>query len=481
MRRLLQPLACLILTMLIVCGKVSPVSAGPTTRQYDEMVQRLDALTDKESAFGPLYQPIYHAMLSWYRDWGGKTRHPVDTWMTDPTAYAGELADALEHDRNFIAEHPGAGFPLVFDVTLPGGKTMRTNYTLNIPAHFDEKGKTFPLVVGLHGSGWLAHRISFTAGGDSGGRCFFVTPINEGGPWKIDFLNAYLDELIRILPIDKDHIYVEGHSLGAMATWDWAMSNPDRFAAISPRDGNGAAFRAARLKNLPVWVIHGGQDDSILPGYADQMVSALQAAGGTVKYMLIQGAPHNLPPEFKEEPIVDWYLQQTRSTLPVPADPLDSLGLGADGFSRPQTISMPDQRFWKSMPFPMPTRRHNSEARHNAEKALFMNIENAGQLVRTLIQEEVDPRKRTMTLYLAIPPSLDGQTPKGPDVAPMPARQCLRFYYRGDTNVALGRAAELAAQLKADGKLASGKVWITELTPSRREPDYIAEYRLDLK
>ena len=46
---------------------------------------------------------------------------------------------------------------------------------------------------------------------------------------------AYLDELCRMFPIDQDHVYVEGHSMGGIATWEWAMGNPERFAAISPR------------------------------------------------------------------------------------------------------------------------------------------------------------------------------------------------------------------------------------------------------
>jgi pimeloyl-ACP methyl ester carboxylesterase len=69
-----------------------------------------------------------------------------------------------------------------------------------------------------------------------------VTPILEGSRWELPFLNAYLDELVKTLPVDADRVTVGGHSLGAMATWSWAMANPERFAAINPEDGVGEPY-----------------------------------------------------------------------------------------------------------------------------------------------------------------------------------------------------------------------------------------------
>lgn len=169
--------------------------------------------------------------------------------MVPPEQYATELADALEHGRNFFAENPEALLPLAFEMPLPGGGAMKVNYWIILPAEFAEKGRLFPLIIGLHGSGWLGHKISFVRQARkaaSAARAIEVTPINEGGPWQISFLNAYLDQLIETLPVDADRVYVEGHSLGAMATWEWALDNPERFAAISPRAGVGEPFLAAR-------------------------------------------------------------------------------------------------------------------------------------------------------------------------------------------------------------------------------------------
>jgi hypothetical protein len=333
----------------------------------------------------------------------------------------------------------------------------------------------------LHGSGWLGHKISYVRGGKTGGRAFQVTPINEGGPWKLDFLNAYLDELLRILPVDSDKVYVEGHSLGAMATWDWAMNNPERFAAISPQDGVGSPFRASRLKNIPVWVVHGSADDVIPPGYADQMVSALQAAGATVKYSLLKGAPHNLPPDFDQQAVVSWYLQQTRSHLPPPRDPLDALGLGTSGFSETIMITLPGGWFGKSPTAPWQAGQNRRSSSSGLERALFGKVEDRGALVDSPVREEIDPQKQTRTLWLMFPASIRSQDENDTSVAKLPERKAARFYGRGDAGTMLAYAATVSAKLKNEGKLLSDTVWITPLTSSRRGSNNINECWIELR
>ncbi|HEY5079411.1 MAG TPA: hypothetical protein VII43_06170, partial [Opitutaceae bacterium] len=260
----------LLAVALCTAAAADPAPGQSWQQQHDALVARLRALKDKAGAFGPAYGAIYAATIPWYETWGGRNDKKVDDNMVSPEAYAAELADALEHGRNYIEEHPGSQWPLVFEKTLAGGKVVKCNYWLALPAGFPKEGQSFPLIVGLHGSGWLGHKISFVRGKDAGGSTFGVVPIDEAAPWQLDFLNAYLDELESILPVDKDRVYLEGHSLGAMATWEWALSNPERFAALSPRDGVGEPYRAIRLRNVPAWVVHGEKDDVIYPAYAEQ-------------------------------------------------------------------------------------------------------------------------------------------------------------------------------------------------------------------
>jgi dienelactone hydrolase len=455
--------------------------ARAASENYSQLVQRFRALEAKAASFGPDYEPLYRAALAWFPAWGNHTNDPADTWFVAPDEYAAEFADALEHGRNFIAEHLGSAFPLAFEKRLPDGTLAKANYQLNLPDGFPGKGYKFPLIIGLHGSGWLGHKISYVRDGRTGGRVFQVTPINEGGPWKLDFLNAYLDELLQILPVDPDKVYVEGHSLGAMATWDWAMNNPERFAAISPRDGAGSPFRASRLKNIPVWVVHGSADDVIPAAYADQMVSALQAAGGTVKYSLLKGAPHNLPPDFDQQAVVSWYLQQTRSHLPPPADPLDTLGLGTSGFSQTVMITLPAGWFWKSATVPWQAGQDRRSGSSALEKSLFSKVKDRGALVDSPVRQGIDSQKQTRTLWLMVPNSIHSQAENDASVLKLPERKAARFYGRGDAGTILGHAASVSAQLKGEGKLLSDTVWLTPLTSWRHGSNNVNECWIELK
>jgi hypothetical protein len=475
------------------------VSTRPATQPVanERLIQRLRALDAPHgaaSSFGPAYEAIYHPMLAWYAAWGSKHTGAVDSWMVPAEQYCTELADALEHGRNFIAENPAASFPLAFEKALPDGTTVKVNYLLSLPAGFPKAGQRYPLQIGLPGSGWLGHMISFSRGSGPGGRLISVTPINPRGPWQLGFLNAYLDELEAMLPVDQDRVYAEGHSLGAMGVWDWAMSNPERFAAISPRAGMGSTFRASRLKNVPAWVIHGSEDDSIPSGYAEQMVTAMRAAGGTAEYSLLKGAPHNLPPDFDQNAVIDWYLKQTRSHAPVPPDPIDALGIAASGLSPDQAVTLPEGLFWRSeaidrpdrpesgpdSPAPSASDRARATAANGAIRAatvaLFKKVQGRGQLVSTGIIEEADPQAHKVTLWLPIPEALRAGVKDDATVVRLPQRQGIRFYARDSATAAMAHVAEIVAKAKADGKKVANTVWVTSLTLGRRGAGSVAEY-----
>jgi pimeloyl-ACP methyl ester carboxylesterase len=453
-------------------GAEATATSAVWTETHDQLVARLRKLQVKEGEFGPAYQPLYHAALPWYELWGGRDSKPVDEDMVSPEAYAAELAGALERGRNYFAENPSALFPLVFRKTLPGGKEVAANYWLSLPAGFPQEGRAFPLIVGLHGSGWLGHKISYKRGGGPPGRTFGVTPINMGGPWQIDFLNAYLDELLAILPVDRDRVYVEGHSLGAMATWEWAIDNPERFAAISPRAGIGEPYRASRLKNVPAWVIHGENDDVIPTGFAEQMVTALQAQGAGVRYSIIPGGEHNMPRDLDESQVVDWYLRQTRSHLPVPPDPRDELGLNDSGFSPWEVIAVPETPSWKSAAVKAST----PESLRGAVAPLFRKAHDRGEWVDAPIREEPDPATHLTTLWLAVPRSLHAAGTSDPSIVSFPATTVVRFYFRGETQKAHEHLQSIEGEVRAAGHTLTGRIWITSLSLWwLRSPDSISE------
>ncbi len=458
----------------------APPAAADWAAQHQQLVARLAALAPSAGAFGAAYAPLYQAGLPWYEQWGGNPQHSVDDWMVPPEQYASELADALEHGRNFFADNPTALLPMAFETKTAGNETLRANYWIILPAGFAGSGRRFPLIISLHGSGWLGHKISFVRQARkaaSAARCFEVTPIDEGGPWRLDFLNAFLDRLLATLPIDPDRVYVEGHSLGAMATWEWALANPDRFAAISPRAGAGEPFRAVRLKHVPAWVIHGADDNIVPRGCSDQMVAALQDCGASVRYSVLAGGQHNMPGDLDEGQVVDWYLRQSRSHDPAPADPLDQLGLTAAGYSPWEMIALPEQRYWQSEPVVLADR----DAYLQAALALFKHAHDRGELVDAPFVQKHELAAKRVTLWLPTPRTLQRNQAADPASTAVPAGRYVRFYFRGPTEKGLAHVADIAAAVEATGQQLAGTVWVTPITLRPDIPSYVAEYRAELK
>jgi phospholipase/carboxylesterase len=468
----------LVASLLICCAGRADDSGtpAPTQEKNVQLIQRLRNLASKENAFGADYQPIFHAALPWYELWGSRSRNPVDPDMVPPEDYADGLASAMEAGRNYFAEKPGALFPLVFQKTLPDGREFHANYWLSIPAGFPKAGHVFPLIIDLHGSGWIGHRISLRPGSGAAGPTFGVTPIDMDGPWQIDFLNAYLDELLSILPIDRDRVYVQGHSLGAMATWEWALDNPERFAAISPRAGIGEPYRASRLKDVPAWAIHGENDDVIPYGFEEQMVSALQSQGAAVRFSVLKGGEHNMPADLDQRQVVDWYLRQSRSHLPEPPDPRDGLGLDDSGFSPWEIISVPDTTAWKSQP----VSNLEQQSIRGTAKALFQKVHNRGEAVDSPITWEMDPVTRATTLWLGVPRTLHaaGEGPADPTAVVIPGSRYVRFYGRGRIQGALDHLQAIKTELASKGHVTAGNLWYTPLSLWQDTPGAIYECRV---
>ena len=84
----------------------------------------------------------------------------------------------------------------------------------------------------------------------------------------------------------QKRIYVTGLSMGGYGTWALCAANPGRFAAAVPICGGGKTADADKLKSLPLWVFHGAKDGIVTVQQSEEMVQAIEAAGGKVKFTI---------------------------------------------------------------------------------------------------------------------------------------------------------------------------------------------------
>jgi predicted peptidase len=195
------------------------------------------------------------------------------------------------------------------------------NYLLFLPEGYGKTDKTWPLILFLHGAGESGNDLSKVkrhgppkiVEKKKDFPFIVVSPQSARGGWNPVALNALLDEVESKYKVDKDRIYLTGLSMGGFGTWAMAAAYPDRFAAIVPICGGGNPRDAKKLKDLPIWVFHGGKDNIVPPSRSEAMVNAIKKAGGDPKFTVYEDAGHDSWTKAYNDPkLYEWLLKHKR-------------------------------------------------------------------------------------------------------------------------------------------------------------------------
>ena len=181
------------------------------------------------------------------------------------------------------------------------GETIEMNYLLYQPPTYETGDDNWPLLLFLHGAGERGDDLELVkvhgppkmiAQGMDFPFVVISPQCPEGEIWSIDTLHALLDEIIETHRIDTSRIYVTGLSMGGYGSWGLAYTYPDLLAAAVPICGGGEPEKAPLMKEIPTWVFHGAKDTAVLLQRSQEMVDALKAAGGNVRFTVYPEAGH---------------------------------------------------------------------------------------------------------------------------------------------------------------------------------------------
>jgi predicted peptidase len=209
--------------------------------------------------------------------------------------------------------------------------TFEVNYLLYLPGDYGKDlQRKWPLILFLHGSGErgsdleLLKRQPLPKILDLQKDFPFVVlspqlPV-EMGNWTgmIEPVKVLLDQIQAGYSIDTHCVYLTGLSMGGFGTWEFALRYPRRFAAIVPIAG-GYRYQSREipenicdLKDLPVWVFHGGRDINVVPSQSEEMVAALKGCRGNVRFTLYPDADHaaSWALAYADHELYEWILQQ---------------------------------------------------------------------------------------------------------------------------------------------------------------------------
>ncbi len=199
-------------------------------------------------------------------------------------------------------------------------KAVRLEYLLHLPADYDAEGDGHPLILFLHGAGErgsdiqkvAVHGIPKIAAAQDDFPFIAVSPQCAERSWwsgEMEELEALLADVISAHNVDESRIYLTGLSMGGFGAWALATRNPGLFAAVAPVCGGGDPDKVAAIKDVPVWNFHGSDDSVVAAEKSQEMVDALEAAGGNVKYTLYPGANHDSWTVTYDNPeLYEWFL-----------------------------------------------------------------------------------------------------------------------------------------------------------------------------
>lgn len=199
--------------------------------------------------------------------------------------------------------------------------TLTANYLLYLPTDYNNANKDFPLVLFLHGAGERGTDIEKVKIHGlpkliNQGKDFPFIVVSPQCPedifWNVDVLIALLDEIVNNYRVDTNRIYVTGLSMGGHGTWELAMRQPNRFAALAPVCGWADTSKACSIAHIPTWVFHGAKDEVVPVKAAEDMVKALKNCGSDVKLTIYPEANHDSWTEtYNNEDLYKWFLEQS--------------------------------------------------------------------------------------------------------------------------------------------------------------------------
>ena len=195
------------------------------------------------------------------------------------------------------------------------------NYLLYLPDDYSGKER-WPLLVFLHGAGNRGSDLRQVKGCgppqliSEGGHFPMVVATPQCPPnsrWQPRHILSLVSSLCQRYQIDADRIYLAGNSMGGSGAWQTAETAPDRFAAIVPACGGGTPSQAHQLVHLSVWAFHGALDDIVPLKASQEMIEAIEAAGGTPKFTIYPDTGHGIcDMTFRDPELYEWLLSQRR-------------------------------------------------------------------------------------------------------------------------------------------------------------------------
>jgi len=250
-----------------------------------------------------------------------------------------------------VAAAVAASETLVLGQTLPGlqaqtegqfvprvfkDKAGAHKYSIFVPAHYSPD-KKWPVILYLHGAGergtdgvlqttvglgpFVKERAATFPFLVVFPQCEDLTSRKLDG-WLADTPDAkralrILDDVERDYSVDRQREILTGLSMGGAGVWSIGSATASRWAGLLVVSGLGKVADAPKLKNTPIWVLHGSKDIAVPIDKDQSMVEAVRAAGGHPYFTALPEARHVIGHVvYSDDAVYQWMLNPQSEPQP---------------------------------------------------------------------------------------------------------------------------------------------------------------------
>ena len=196
---------------------------------------------------------------------------------------------------------------------------LRGGFSMYVPEDYDSS-KQYPLIMALHGGSGHGRGFLWTWLREARSRgAILISPTSRGDTWSLmgpdeatPNLEAMLAHVRERWNIDAAKMLLTGMSDGGTFSYVTGLRDESPFTHLAPMS---TAFHPMlsemaspeRLKDLPVYVVHGALDWMFPSKFAEMATETLTTGGAKVKLEIIPDLSHTYPREMNAR-VMDWFL-----------------------------------------------------------------------------------------------------------------------------------------------------------------------------